>query len=124
MVPSTSKVIEGLGKRNQKHVLVVPVAFTSDHIETLFEIGMEYAEEAEEVGITQFKWTEGLNGSEIFIQAQADIVAEHLRTGELYSSQYKMKCIGCVKPMCRRIVNPAHPAGTAELEPARATATA
>ena len=35
MVPSTTKVIEGLGKRNSKHVLVVPVAFTSDHIETL-----------------------------------------------------------------------------------------
>lgn len=35
MVPSTSKVIEGLGEKNHKHVLVVPVAFTSDHIETL-----------------------------------------------------------------------------------------
>ena len=35
MVPSTADVIEGLGKRNSKHVLVVPVAFTSDHIETL-----------------------------------------------------------------------------------------
>ena len=44
---------------------------------------MEYAEEAEEVGITHFKWTEGLNGSEVFIKAQADIVADHLKSGEL-----------------------------------------
>lgn len=107
MVPSTTKVIEGLGKRNSKHVLVVPVAFTSDHIETLYEIGMEYAEEAEEVGITHFKWTEGLNGSEVFIKAQADIVADHLKSGKPYSPQYKMKCIGCEKPNCRQIVNPA-----------------
>jgi len=107
MTPSTSKVIEGLGKRNSKHVLVVPVAFTSDHIETLFEIGIEYAEEAEEHGITHFKWTEGLNGSEVFIKAQADIVKSHLESGKAYSPQYKMKCIGCEKPFCRQIVNPA-----------------
>lgn len=107
MVPSTSKVIEGLGKRNQRHVLVVPVAFTSDHIETIYEIGMEYAEEAEEVGITHFKWTEGLNGSEVFINAQADLVADHLRSGESHSAQYKMKCIGCTKPFCRQLINPA-----------------
>lgn len=107
MVPSTSKVIEGLGKRNSKHVLVVPVAFTSDHIETLYEIGMEYAEEAEEHGITHFKFTEGLNGSETFIQAQADIVRGHLESGKMHSSQYKMKCIGCTKPFCRQLVNPA-----------------
>jgi hypothetical protein len=35
MVPSTATVLEGLGKRNTKQVLAVPIAFTSDHIETL-----------------------------------------------------------------------------------------
>jgi ferrochelatase len=33
-------------------VLVVPIAFTTDHIETLYEIDIEYAEEAKEAGIT------------------------------------------------------------------------
>eukprot|EP00039_Didymoeca_costata_P012679 m.183628 g.183628 ORF g.183628 m.183628 type:complete len:423 (-) comp15548_c0_seq1:4409-5677(-) len=107
MVPSTSKVIEGLGEKNHKHVLVVPVAFTSDHIETLFEIGIEYAEEAKEIGISHFHMTEGLNGSPTFIRAQADIVKDHLDSGKNYSNQYKMKCIGCTKPLCRQIVNPA-----------------
>ena len=37
-----------LGRRN---VLVVPIAFTSDHIETLYEIDIEYKEEAEELGL-------------------------------------------------------------------------
>lgn len=74
MVPSTADVLDNLGKKGTKHVLVVPIAFTSDHIETLFEIGMEYKEDAEAVGITDFKYTEGLNGSKMFIQAQADIV--------------------------------------------------
>lgn len=107
MVPKTSDTIEALGKRNSRHVLVVPIAFTSDHIETLFEIGIEYAEEAHEAGITHFKHTQGLNDSEIFTQAMANLVAGHLDSGELYSPQYKVKCLGCVKPMCRQIVNPA-----------------
>mmetsp|Transcript_33916 Transcript_33916/g.88988 ORF Transcript_33916/g.88988 Transcript_33916/m.88988 type:complete len:411 (-) Transcript_33916:88-1320(-) len=107
MVPQTSAAIEALGKRSARHVLVVPIAFTSDHIETLYEIGIEYAEEAEEVGITHFKHTEGLNDSSIFSQTLADIVADHLDSGTLYSPQYKMKCLGCTKPLCRSIINPA-----------------
>lgn len=35
-----------------RHVLAVPIAFTSDHVETLFEIDIEYAEEAREAGIS------------------------------------------------------------------------
>ena len=109
MVPSTADVLDNLGKKGTKHVLVVPIAFTSDHIETLFEIGMEYKEDAEAAGISNFKYTEGLNGSSTFIQAQADIVAAHLEDGELCSPQYKMKCVTCEKPQCRRIINPAVP---------------
>jgi ferrochelatase len=107
MVPKTSDALEALGKRNSRHVLVVPIAFTSDHVETLFEIGIEYAEEAADHGITHFKCTEGLNGSPIFARALADIVVTHLDSGELYSPQYKVKCLGCVKPLCRQIINPA-----------------
>lgn len=36
MVPSTSDVIEALAKRGTQNVLVVPIAFTSDHIESEF----------------------------------------------------------------------------------------
>lgn len=107
MAPSTSATIEALGKKGTRHVLVVPVAFTSDHVETLYEVAMEYKEEAEEHGITHFKWTTGLNDSATFASALADIVAEHLDGDELYSSQYKMKCLGCTKPLCRQIMNPA-----------------
>ena len=32
--------------------MAVPIAFTSDHIETLYEIDIEYGEEAKEAGIT------------------------------------------------------------------------
>ena len=42
MVPSTSDTIKNLATvRGTKTMMLVPVAFTSDHIETLFEIGIE-----------------------------------------------------------------------------------
>jgi len=43
MSPSTSSTIEQLATiRGNKTMMLVPIAFTSDHIETLFEIGIEY----------------------------------------------------------------------------------
>ncbi|GAB5364257.1 hypothetical protein AAMO2058_000954200 [Amorphochlora amoebiformis] len=108
MVPSTENTLKALGKKGNKHVLVVPIAFTTDHIETLYEIGIEYAEEAEEAGITHFKYTQGLNGSAKFVEALVDLVTDHLDSGKNHSVQYGQKCLNCQKPMCRQIINPAN----------------
>lgn len=43
--PQTEDAIEGLSKNGKKHLLLVPIAFTSDHIETLYELDIEYMEE-------------------------------------------------------------------------------
>ncbi|BCX05079.1 MAG: ferrochelatase [Candidatus Roseilinea sp.] len=115
--PSTERVIRNLGARKRKNVLVVPVAFTSDHIETLHEIDIEYAELAREVGIANFKRAPALNDDPLFIRALAEIAAEHLRGGRLHSSQYKLRCPGCENAMCRSLLNPARDA-----VPARAVA--
>lgn len=50
--PQTSDAIKGLGKKGHNNMLLVPIAFTSDHIETLFELDLEYLEEAKEVSST------------------------------------------------------------------------
>lgn len=47
--PQTSDAVKGLGKLGKKNILLVPIAFTSDHIETLFELDIEVKEEAHEV---------------------------------------------------------------------------
>lgn len=47
--PQTDAAIKGLGKKGHKNMLLVPVAFTSDHIETLFELDLEYVADAHEV---------------------------------------------------------------------------
>jgi ferrochelatase len=105
--PRTEQVIRQLGARGQKHVLVVPIAFTSDHIETLSELDREYGEVAHRSGITHYKRAPALNDRPAFLDALADIVREHLASGQPYTTQYPTRCAGCVNPQCRNILNPA-----------------
>ena len=104
--PSTESVIRQLGRQGHKHVLVIPIAFTSDHIETLSEIDLEYGELAHACGITYFKRSPALNSDPEFQRALADIVLEHLHSGQVCSTQYRLRCPGCTNPACRDIPNP------------------
>ncbi|SPO46661.1 related to HEM15 - ferrochelatase precursor [Moesziomyces antarcticus] len=115
--PQTSDTIKGWAKQGHKDAIVVPIAFTSDHIETLYEIDIELQEEAEEHGIT-LKRAESLNDEPTFIRAMAEICASHLsnlegtpnrnndRRGEnvwtqgYTSKQMLLRCPGCVNAVC------------------------
>jgi ferrochelatase len=55
-------------------VCVVPIAFVSDHVETLGEIDHEARHLAQQLGFTQFEMSPGLNDSPRFIQALGQIV--------------------------------------------------
>jgi protoporphyrin/coproporphyrin ferrochelatase len=104
--PSTEQVLRRLGGRGHKHVLVVPIAFTSDHIETLSELDREYGEVAHQAGIQHYKRAPALNDRPLFLDGLAQIVREHLATGLPHSSQYLTRCAGCTNPQCRNILNP------------------
>jgi len=109
MGASTEKVIRALGAKGKKKVLVIGIAFTCDHIETLSEIDIEYAHLARKVGITQFKRAPALNGEPLFQDALAAIVLEHLESGLACTTQYGLRCPGCANPQCRNILNPVAP---------------
>jgi protoporphyrin/coproporphyrin ferrochelatase len=104
--PSTAQVLRRLGARGHKHVLVVPIAFTSDHIETLSELDREYGEVAHEAGIAHYRRAPALNDRPRFLDALAEMVRDHLQSGANYSSQYLTRCAGCTNPQCRNILNP------------------
>ena len=104
--PRTEEVIRRLGARGQKSVLVVPIAFTSDHIETLSELDREYGEVAHQAGITHYKRAPALNDRPAFLDALAEIVRDHLDSGAAHSTQYPTRCAGCSNPQCRNILNP------------------
>uniref|UniRef100_A0A8C9S5R4 Ferrochelatase n=1 Tax=Scleropages formosus TaxID=113540 RepID=A0A8C9S5R4_SCLFO len=87
--PQTDEVIKGLCQRGKKNILLVPIAFTSDHIETLHELDIEYSQVlGEEVSLS--------DGSE----ALADLVHSHLRSNEPCSRQLTLRCPLCVNPTC------------------------
>jgi protoporphyrin/coproporphyrin ferrochelatase len=72
--PSLHRTIRDLGAERIREVCIVPIAFVSDHVETLGEIDHEAREEAAECGIQQFEMTSGLNDSPAFIAALSDLV--------------------------------------------------
>ncbi len=76
--PATDTIIEELSKQGKKHLLIIPISFVSDHVETLFELDIEYRHVAEKCGIENYIVMKGLNNSEIFIEALADLVKEKL----------------------------------------------
>ena len=107
--PSTESVVRELGAKKRRNVLVVPVAFTSDHIETLHELDIEYGHLAAESGITNYKRAPALNDLDVFLDAMADVVSSHLRSGEACTGQYGLRCAGCINPQCRNVLNPVAP---------------
>lgn len=72
--PFIHEALQEITARGAERVLVVPIAFVSDHVETLHEINIEARELAENLGIQQFETMEGLNDSPRFIAALADLV--------------------------------------------------
>jgi ferrochelatase len=76
--PSLHQTIKQLAQENVHEVCVVPVAFVSDHVETLGEIDHEAREQAQQLGITQFEMSAGLNDSTKFVGALSQIVQETL----------------------------------------------
>jgi ferrochelatase len=72
--PSLDESIHQLGRSGAKNALAIPIAFVSDHIETLHEINIEARGLAASVGISRFEMMVGLNDHPKFIQALADLV--------------------------------------------------
>lgn len=73
--PSTPEMIADLGGRGYQNILMVPISFVSDHLETLYEIRMQYRGLAKEHGI-RLETTESLNTDPQFIEALKDLVLE------------------------------------------------
>ncbi|KAL8931211.1 MAG: hypothetical protein Q9216_007254, partial [Gyalolechia sp. 2 TL-2023] len=96
----TADTVKNYVRKGHTDMILVPIAFTSDHIETLYELDQEVIHEARKEGGTGVKRAESLNGSRLFIEALADVAGEHLRSGESCSRQMGMRCQGCRSERC------------------------
>ena len=77
--PSTGEMIDRLAHSGVKDVLVIPISFVSDHIETLYEVDMLYGDQARRRGIVNFRRIDSLNDFPPFLDALAEIVEPRLR---------------------------------------------
>lgn len=78
MEPSTPDMLSTLAQQGCRNILMVPISFVSDHVETLYEIDMLYKETARELGM-RLESTRALNDDPEFIEALANLVLTRLR---------------------------------------------
>jgi len=83
--PPLTGAIERLGHEGVKEMLVVPISFVTEHIETLHEINIEARDEAKKVGIERFRMMPAVGDSPLFIGALKELVldAVGIETGSL-----------------------------------------
>lgn len=79
--PGTEETIKELGREGVKDVFVIPLSFVSDHIETLYEVDMLFADAARAAGITGYYRPDALNTHPLFINALAGLVRRHTGSG-------------------------------------------
>ena len=72
--PYTEQVVRAKATAGVKQMLVYPIAFVSDHIETLYELGMTYAELAKSLGVREYHVTPALNVQPLLIDALKTLV--------------------------------------------------
>ncbi len=77
--PEVEDVLNDLSREGCREVLVVPVGFVSDHLETLYDLDIKYRGQAEKLGM-EYERSPSLNDSPKFIQALAHVVVGHLET--------------------------------------------
>ncbi|MBS9385715.1 MAG: ferrochelatase [Dolichospermum sp. LBC05a] len=85
--PYTEDALNELGVKGVKDLIVVPISFVSEHIETLQEIDIEYREIAEEAGIHNFGRVPAPNTNPVFIKALSDLIIDALKQPDLKLSQ-------------------------------------
>ena len=74
--PPLTGTIEKMARDGIKRILVVPISFLTEHIETLHEINIEARHQAASLGITDFHMMPALNDSPLLIDALADLVLD------------------------------------------------
>src|SRR5260370_29400265 len=101
--PPLTDTVERLGHGGVKEMLVAPISFVTEHIETLHEINIEAREEAEKLGIERFRMMPAVGDSPLFIAALEDLVLRAIgieaETAEVRASSMASQCK--LRQICR-----------------------
>lgn len=75
--PSLPDTLRELAAKGCPNVLVLPISFVSDHVETLYEVDIQYRKLAQELGMG-YAMTRALNADPLFIGGLRKLVHEHI----------------------------------------------
>jgi protoporphyrin/coproporphyrin ferrochelatase len=78
--PSMHATIKTLAGQGSRRVLVIPISFVSDHVETLHEIDIEHRAQALALGIQEYRMVPGLNDAPRFMAVLARLVRAQIAT--------------------------------------------
>lgn len=81
--PSTPDVMADIILNGTRNLAIVPIAFVSEHFETLYELDIDYAKRAKALGFRIFKRIPALNTYPLFINALADITTQAILEQDL-----------------------------------------
>lgn len=76
--PYTDEHLRELAGRGVRRLLMVPLGFVSDHVETLYEMDLLYGGLARSLGIAEFRRVAALNDRREFLDGLGDLAAEAL----------------------------------------------
>lgn len=77
--PTLQDTVKSLAETGTRYLLVVPISFVCDHIETLHEIDIQTRTLAEGLGVKQFEMMPALNAHPKFIEALKEMVLEVIK---------------------------------------------
>jgi ferrochelatase len=94
--PSMEETIRRLADTGCRALVVAPLSFVSDHIETLYEIDILCAELAQRAGIDVFQRCPGVGGHPALVQALEEALLPLLRPAD--EEQWAQSCERCLLP--------------------------
>lgn len=89
--PSLDEALEKAAE-DGKSVVVYPHAFTQEHVETLVELDIEYAEEAEKIGIKGYYRAQTVSTHDAFVDGLVNLVQAHLNKNGVNAEGFKRSC--------------------------------
>lgn len=82
LTPSTPEMLEELAAQGCRDILMVPISFVSDHVETLYEVDIQYRQMAEGLGM-RLERAASLNTLPSFVACLKDLVLDACRKHDL-----------------------------------------
>lgn len=76
--PSVPETVKTLANRGHRAMLVIPISFVTDHVNTSYELDIDVRAEAEKQGVEHYEVTAGLNTHPLLIEAFGEAAVAQL----------------------------------------------